>query len=329
MKKLILVVAAVGVLSIGACKKETASSGGAAGNPAGAIAAATGGKVSPLGLLPAQSDVVFALNVKEITSNPLWEMGWKQVETQVAAGQGDITPAQFAILKACMTGLSGASLYIGAESEKKSASIVATGVNKSGLQGCLDAAKPEMEKEGVSAAINGDLLTVTGKTPEDSGEFLFLDDNTLLFAVKDEKPLKADELRALAKQPEANSLAGSAGFKGLAGSIDVKKPIWFTVTGKPLEEMGGALGGSQPQHLAGSLSFGDGLDLNAIIRFADADTSAKAKAFIDEQLKSAGAMIAQFATITIGNKGNDTTVAVKVTGEQLKQLQALAGSFGQ
>lgn len=331
MKKLALVLSLCGVLFASACKKDKTEAGGGAaagGTPAAALAAATGSKINPLAILPAQSDVVFGVNIKEITGNPLWDMGWKQVEAQVAAGQGEITAAQFAILKACLKGLSGASLFIGAESQNKSAAIVATGVNKAGLQECLDAAKPEMEKEGTSAVISGDVLTVKGKEDKDNGEFLFVDDSTIIFSMKNEKPLTADELRALAKQPEANSLVSSAGFNSLAKSIDIKKPVWFTVTGKPLEDVGGALGGNQPQHIAGTLGFGDGLDVNAIVRFADAAGADKLKAFADEQLKGAGAMVAQFATIVIGTKETDTTISVKISGEQLKQLQALAGSFG-
>lgn len=326
MKKLVVLVSLVGTLTFGACKKDKTEAGGSA-SPVAAIGKTAGGGINPLAMLPAQSDVVVGLNFKEITSNPLWDMAWKQVEAQAAAGQGEMTAAQFAIAKACLKAFSGASLYIGAESQAKAASIVATGVNKGGMSECLAAAKPEMDKEGASAVIDGDLLKITGKNPDDSGEMLFIDDNTLFFAMKDEKPVAVDQLRALAKAPAASGLMSSDGFNNLAKAIDVKKPIWFTVTGKPLEDVGGALGGNQPQHIAGTVGFGDGLAIDAVVRFADAAGAGKLKAFADEQLKGAGAMVAQFATITTGTKDNDTTIAIKMTGDQLKQLQGLVGGM--
>lgn len=317
---------ALGV-SVGACKKDEKN----ADTPAGAAssgAKAAGGKAAAgatdLDLLPKDSEMVLGLNFAQLQSSALWK---QFVEPQLVKEDAQAELAKFK--EACgfdpLAAVTSVSMGLkGLDGDTPDGIVVAHGTDKGKVLGCVEKYKSEVEKEGGSVTVDGDVVSVT--RDGETAALTFVNDSTMVIGVG------ANGTPAAVKAAAAgnSTLKSSPAFVDMHGKINTKDSLWLVMNGnaKPFEQA--AAMGFKPTAVFGSLNVTDGLSLDLRIRVESADQATQLATMAKGQLGMAQAMVDK---IEVTSDGSDVRMAVAISAQKLQTLVsqfggALAGGLG-
>jgi hypothetical protein len=313
-----IVLALALVASASACKKDAKP-----GTGAGIVAEAGGdGLKSTLRLFPKDADAVVGINFGKVRDSALY----KKYEPAIVKAAGE----DLAKLKEACGADPIAKLgnvVVAIKSDGKQMTSVIRGLDKATATKCAQKAA-EMAKakgEDASVVIDGNYLEMK-KGAEPGVGVLFIDDTTMVSAMKDEKGLPKAELEAIAKGlPEAESLAGSSGFTDVVAKTDTSDALWFVLNGASPAMQQSPM---KFQSAYGSLEITDGLAIDGNARF-DSEATAKTNAdTLKAQVEQAKAnpMFGNFVSdVTIDQKGSDVSLKIKFSQQQLESIGSMIG----
>jgi hypothetical protein len=172
-----LVLATAVALAAAACDKGSKSGGGGKGMAGASAVAPKGGLSRALSMMPANSEMVIAIDFKQIRSSDLWKKYEGLVMGQVGKGLEEFKTVcgWDPIAKA-----SGA-LAAGRGKQMDEMTVFVKGFDKASVLDCLKKAadKSKAENDGRAMVIDGDYVELT-KPGGDPIRFMFADDDTIL-----------------------------------------------------------------------------------------------------------------------------------------------------
>lgn len=276
--RIILAGLAASALALTGCSKEKKDEGAktdetaeATDDKAGAArpAADPGGPAvsgdikKALGFLPADSKVVFGVNLGQVTNSEfakLLPMAMRQA------------PPEFTAMKVkCgidpLTAFSG--IVAGGDPDAagdKGWVVVGTGVERSKFESCA----PKMVKEGTEVKTDGKFTIIDKPEGEDDFIAMWPDDSTMVVSA-----LPREELEGMAK-----GLQGNATITEMLRNVDTSGGLWMVVT--DIEDTGDDVDGA-----FGTLAFTDGLKLDLGVRMASAELAKQKVAEGQQQMQGA------------------------------------------
>ena len=320
----------VAALALGAgCDKGTKAAGGGGKGMAGASAVAPNGGLSrALSMMPANSEMVIAVDFKQIRGSGLW----KKYESQIMgkAGQG---LAEFkAVCGWDPIEKASGALAAGRGREMEELTVFVRGFDKPSVTECIKKAADKYKAEGdqSTATIDGDYIELA-KPGKDTVRFIFADDQTILFQRvpgSDEMADKAALQKVLAAK-DGEGLMSSATFSSLIDATDTGAAAWFVMNGNSAMMQNAGQMPFKFKAIFGSVKVDDGV--NGILKMRmEEETDASGVATMAEMAMGqvAGTPYADFAKgVKISSKGKDLNVAFKFTAAQLDTLAAQAGTM--
>lgn len=297
------------VLGLGlvtACKKDDST---AAGGKSGDSSATAGG--DDLSLLPADSELVLGINLKQIQQSALW----KQLEPKVMNAESQRGMAEFKAKCGADPKDMAASISLGAKnlsSDKPVFVAVGHGLDKAKILDCLDKYKDEITKDGSEMTRDGDVVLFKDKRGE-PGALMFTNPSTAILVVGDNGT--AAGVKAVAAG--GSSLKSSATFLDMYKKVKTQDSIWVLASGKVLEKLPGGATAAY-----GSLNLTDGLSLDGRVRFATPDAATQAASMVNGQAKQASKYVDK-ADFTA--EGNEVHGAVVLSSQKLAELTPMLG----
>jgi len=305
----LVVMLALGISVLGACKKEGSNS--ATGDKSEASGGAAG--TDDMSLLPADSEVVFGLNLSQLQQSQLWK---QFIEPRMATGETQRKMNEFKARCGWdpMTAMS--SLAFGGkemEGNKPAIVLVMHGIDKTKALDCLDKSKDEIVKDGTEMTKDGDVVMIKDKNG-DSGALTFVNNSTAVFAFGGGRGTPAG-VKALASGTAA--LKTSPAFVEMYKKVKTSDSLWGVAGGKLLDKLP-----VKATAAYGSLNVTDGLSMDVRVRFEKAEDATQATSMINAQTKQA----AQFFDKT--EFTSDGTEMHGVVAMSNQKLQTMIQQFG-
>lgn len=326
-----LIVMAAAALAGAGCDKGSKSGGGGGGGGkgmAGASAVAPkGGLARALSMMPANTEMVMALDFSKLRSSAIW----KKYEPQLMEKAGKEleefkTLCGWDPLQKATGALAG-----GRGKQMEELTVFVRGFDKASVTDCINKAVEKGKAEGKDrkAIIDGDYIELQKEDASDEAvRFMFVDDNTIIFkrAGGDAMADKA-ALQAAVAAKATDGLMSSQTFSSIIDATDTGATAWFVVNGNA------SFFPDMPFKFTavfGSFNAGDGADGFIKLRVADEDT---AKGFVTmgkmqmDQMKDSqvGEYVKQ---VKLEAKGKDVSVSFKFTQQQLEAMAGMAKSMG-
>jgi hypothetical protein len=298
--------ALVGALALGlftACKKDDAgATGGKSGDTSGASASS-----DDLSLLPADSELVIGINLKQIQQSPLWK---KMVEPKLMSGEAQRRMSE---LKAkCgidpMASISSLAVGLkGLDGDKPEGVAVVRGLDKAKTLDCIEKNKDELTKDGTQLTRDGDVVLLKDRRGEPAA-FGFINDSTAVAVFG--PTASAASVKAVAAG--SSSLKSSATFLEMYKKVKTGDSIWMLASGKTMDKLP-----VKATAAYGSLNVTDGLSLDGRVRFESPDAATQAASLVNAQAKQAAQYVdkAEFTS-----DGNEVHGSVVVSSQKLTQL---------
>ncbi|MBK9037513.1 MAG: hypothetical protein IPL61_40755 [Myxococcales bacterium] len=311
---------------LGACDKGSKSGGGGGGGKgmAGASAVApNGGLARALSMMPATSEMVIAIDFKQIRSSGLW----KKYEDKLM-GQIGTELSQFKAMCGWdpIEKASGA-LAAGRGKQMEELTVFVRGFDKAAVTDCIKKAAAAPDASGRAANIDGDYVELT-KPGKDPIRFMFADDQTIVIQRvpgSDEMADKAALQKVLAAKA-GDGLMSSATFSSLIDATDTGAAAWFVLNGNASFLQGT---GMPFKFIAifGSVKTGDGVDGVFKMRMAEDKDATGLSAMAQMSMgQIEGTPYADYAKgVKVSAKGKDVNVTFKFTSAQLEAMVAQAG----
>jgi hypothetical protein len=293
---------------VAGCKKEE---GGAAGGKSGDSSTASSAS-DDLSLLPADSEVVIGINLKQLQQAPLWK---SMIEPKLMTGEAQRRLAEFKTKCNFDPVTAMGSIVVGVKNtqgDKPDGVAVIRGVEKARALDCLDKSKDEMTKNGTEMTKDGDVLLFKGKTGETVAvSFVSGDTAIAVFGANG----NAAGVKAVASG--ASGLKNSASFLEMYKKIKTGESVWVMASGKTLEKVPGGATAAY-----GSLNVTDGLALDLRMRFATPDAATQAVSMANAQAKQAAKYVdkAEFT-----GDGNELHASVVMSAQKLAELAPMLG----
>jgi hypothetical protein len=264
-----LALAACAVLTAGACDKGGDKKHGAAGAAGKGLSAASavapaGGLKRALSIMPADSEFVMALDWKQASASPLWAKYRDRAMQQVTKDLAEFKQVCGWDPMDKVTGLLAAGRNSGND-----ATILVRGLDKAAVFDCLKKFEAKRQSEGkpIQLAIDGDYFELIEPGDDTPGRFLFLDGDTVLAQIVNEKMVDKAALSKLAAAKDGDGLMSSQIFASLIDATDTTATMWFVVNGKA------SFMSQIPMSLVavfGSVKAVDGVDGVVTVRLPDA-----------------------------------------------------------
>lgn len=296
-------------LGLVACKKDA----GTAGDQSGESGAGASGDLS---LLPADSEVVFGMNLGQMQQSGLWK---QFVEPKLAAGKGQRAIADFKAKCGTDPMKMISSFTVGAKDltgQKPSVVIIGHGLDKAKILDCIEKNKADITKDGGEITRDGDTMLFKDNKGE-PGALLFTSDSTALLVIGPSGT--AAGVKAVASG--GSSLKNAATFLDMYKKVKSTDSIWGLASGKVMENL--------PLDMKATAAFGsinvtDGLALDVRVRFASADAATQAAGMANTQVKQA---TQYFDKAEVTSEGNELHASVSLSGQKLSQLIPLLSMF--
>lgn len=303
---------------VAACKKDDTAAD-KAGGKSGQVAYST-----DLALLPLDSELVLGVNLGQVQQSALWK---QLVEPKLMSGDVQKKVAEFkekcgfdpmAAVKSISAGVKGVG------GDKPDAVVVAHGIDKAKVLGCLDKMKDEIAKDGTEVSRDGDITLFKGKNGEQAA-ITFLNDSTLLAVLGD----KANAAGVKAAAAGSSTLKTSASFNEMYSKINTNDSLWLLMNGnaKPLEKA--AMLGVKAKALFGSVNVTDGLSLDLRMRVESPESATQFATMAKGQVQQAAKM---FDKVDVSNDGADVKISVSLSNQKLqdliKQVGGMFSAFG-
>jgi len=285
--------------------------------------------VGDLGLLPADSDLVFGVDMARIQHSALWQTF---VAPAIANAPGlhefetDCGFDPLASLSSVSIGVKGLG-----DGTTNFGTIVIHGFDKTKVMGCL-------QDKGMAAADKG-TITIDGDVvllAPDAGRgpiagFTFIDNTTALLVFRPDPITRADVEKAAAG---GSGLAASPAFAELLANINTDDPIWLVIA--PSSPIFPVMNAEIAKHadlqmhaLYGSIDITDSIIVQAGFRLASADQVAKLVAEVQpkiDKLVADGTLPQYFDQLDVNADGNDVIVGMAANTLQLVNI-AKAGAL--
>jgi hypothetical protein len=286
------------------CKKDGAGSASdksseASGGPAG----------GDLALLPADSEVVFGMNVGQIQQSGLWK---QLVEPKLAGAKGQRMMTELKEkcgldpMKMISSFTFGARDFAG---DKPSFVAVAHGLDKAKILDCVEKNKADIAKDGREITRDGDLVMLKS-TSGDPVAVQFTNDSTAVI-VGGPNATAAGIKSVLAG---GSSLKSSAPFLEMYKKVKSSDSLWGLASGKVMETLPLDLKATAAY---GSINVTDGLTVDMRVRFATPDAATQAASMASAQTKQA---TQYFDKAEATADGNELHLSVAMSGQKLAQL---------
>lgn len=294
-----------------ACKKDGTGgtgdkSGEASGGPSG----------GDLALLPADSEIVFGVNLGQMQQSGLWK---QFVEPKLASGKGQRMMSDFKAKCGADPMKMVSSFTVGAKDvagDKPSLVAVAHGLDKAKILDCLDKSKADIAQGGGEMTRDGDIVLFKGDRGE-PGALLFTNNSTAVLVIGSNGT--AAGVKAVAAG--GSSLKSSGPFLDMYKKLKTTDSIWGLASGKMMENLPLDL---KATALYGSINVTDGLAADMRVRFATADAATQAASLANGQTKGA---TQYFDKAEATADGNELHVSLAISSEKLKQLMPMLSMF--
>jgi hypothetical protein len=295
-------------LAVGtACKKDEAGAGGKSGDSSGATASG-----DDLSLLPADSEVVIGVNLKQMQGSPLWK---SMVEPKLTKGEAQQKIAEFKTKCGYDPMTAVSSIAVGMKNvTDDGADVVAVirGLDKGKTLDCIEKNKTEMTKDGGELTRDGDTFVLKDSKGK-QGAFGFISDSTavLVFGAN------GNPAGFKAVAAGGSSLKSSAPFLEMYKKLKTSDSIWGLASGKVLEKAP-----IKATAAYGSFNMTDGIAVDGRVRFDSPDSATQAAAMVNGQAKQATQYVdrAEFTA-----EGNEVHGVVVISGQKLAQLAPMLG----
>jgi hypothetical protein len=331
LRSTFLIVLAAGALAGGGCDKGSKGGGGGStskGMSGASAVAPKGGLSRALSMMPANTEMVMALDFAKLRSSAIWKKYEPQIMDKIGKNLEEFKSVCGWDPMAKATG----ALAGGRGKEMEELTVFVRGFDKASVTDCINKAIAKGKAEGKerTAIIDGDYIELQKEDPSDGAvRFAFVDDTTIIFkrAGGDEMAGKDVLMAAIASKP-TDGLMSSQTFSSIIDATDTSATAWFVVNGNasffppgiPLKFTA----------VFGSFNAGDGADGTVKLRVADEDT---AKGFVTmakmqmDQMKDSpfGEYI---KAVKVEAKGKDVAMSFKLTQAQLESLATMAQSMG-
>lgn len=322
----------VAAVALGAgCDKGNKSGGGGGGKGmAGASAVAPNGGLSrALSMMPSNSEMVIAIDFKQIRASALWKKYESQLMGKIGSGLAEFK----AVCGWDPIEKASGALAAGRGREMEEMTVFVRGFDKPSVTECIKKAadKYKADGSGATANIDGDYIELA-KPGKDTVRFIFADDQTILFQRvpgTDDMADKAALQKVLAAK-DGEGLMSSATFSSLIDATDTGAAAWFVMNGNSALMQNAA--SQMPfkfKAIFGSVKVDDGV--NGVLKMRmEQEKDASSVATMAEMAMGqvAGTPYADFAKgVKVSSKGKDLNVSFKFTSAQLDTLAAQAGSM--
>jgi hypothetical protein len=300
--QLLLVVLGVGFV---ACKKDSPGAGGDKSSEASGGAPGAG----DLALLPADSEVVFGMNLGQMQQSALWK---QFVEPKLANAKSQRMMSEFKArcgadpMKMVSSFTFGAKDFSG---DKPSVVAVAHGLDKAKILDCIEKSKADIAKDGGEVTRDGDVVLFKGERGEPAA-LQFINDSTAVLVAGP----NASAASVKAVIGGGSSLKSSAPFLDMYKKVKTSDSIWALASGKVMENVPLDLKATAAY---GSLNITDGLSVDMRVRFATPDAATQAAAMANAQTKQATQYVDKAEATA---DGNELHLAVVISGQKLTQL---------
>lgn len=294
------------VLGVGfvACKKD-----GAAGSGDKSSEASGGGSGGDLALLPAESEVVFGMNLGQMQQSALWK---QFVEPKLATAEG--RPMMDELKTKCgvdpMKAVSSVTVGIHGFPDNPSGVAVVHGLDKAKLLDCLDKQKDEIAKEGGQVTRDGDVVLFKSDRSEPVAA-QFTSDSTAVIVVGP----NATAAGVKAVLGGGSSLKSSAPFLEMYKKVKSSDSVWGLASGKLLDRMPLGL---KITAAYGSINVTDGLAIDTRVRFDKPEAATQAAEMASAQTKQLTPQYLEKAEATAD--GNELHMSVAISGQKLPEL---------
>lgn len=314
---------------VAGCDKGSKSSGGGGKGMAGASAVAPNGGLSrALSMMPANSEVVFAVDFKQIRASALW----KKYEDKIMGKAGKGLAEFKAVCGWDPIEKASGALAAGRGREMDEMTVFVRGFDKPSVTECIKKAgdKYKADNSGATATIDGDYIELA-KPGSDTVRFMFADDQTILFQRVPGTDAMADKaaLQKVLAAKDGEGLMSSATFSSLIDATDTGAALWFVMNGNSAMMQNAGQMPFKFKAIFGSVKVDDGV--NGVLKLRmEEEKDASGVATMAEMAMGqvAGTPYADFAKgVKISSKGKDLNVAFKFTSAQLDTLAAQAGSM--
>ncbi|MBL8622617.1 MAG: hypothetical protein JNK64_14985 [Myxococcales bacterium] len=315
-------------LTAAACDKGSKSGGGGGKGMAGASAVAPKGGLSrALSMMPANSEMVIAIDFKQIRASDLWKKYEGLVMGQVGKGLEEFKTVcgWDPIAKA-----SGA-LAAGRGKQMDEMTVFVKGFDKTSVLDCIKKAadKSKAENDGRTVTIDGDYVELA-KPGKDAIRFIFADDDTILIQRVPGTDAMADKaaLQKVLAAKDGEGLMSSATFSSLIDATDTGSALWFVMNGSSSMLAGSGMP-FKFVAIFGSVRVGGGVDGVFKLRMAEEKDASGVSAMAQMSMgQIEGTPYADYAKgVKIDSKGKDVNVSFKFTSAQLEAMATQAAAL--
>ena len=276
--------------------------------------------VNDLGMLPANADVVFGLDMARIQSSALWTQFVAPALVKASGLQTFADRCGFDPLASLST------VTIGLEGVGNGAvtgTIVVHGPDKAKVMACV----AQDSDHSQHTIVDGDIVEITDHHGGGYGmSFKFIDENTALVVIGQVTNAKAQLTSAAAND---GGLATSPAFGELFANIDSDDPLWFVIgpSSSLFSESDAALAqfGTHMSALYGSIDVTDSLVIEAGMRLGAPDQVAKLVAVAQTEIDKfaqTGKLVQYFTQLDVNGDGSDLIVSIAANTLQLMNLAA-------
>jgi RNA polymerase sigma factor (sigma-70 family) len=283
--------------------------------------------VDDLGWLPADSQVVFGIDMTRIQTSALWQT-FVAPTLEHASGIDEFATAcgfdPLASLTLVTFGLSG----FGVGNDNVAGTVVFHGFDKTKVMACVvDHAVPDAQANGVNITVDGDVVIVNGHGADSAVGLTFVDDTTGLIVIGPAAATKAGIEQVAAGH---GALASSPQFAEMFTDIDSDDPLWFVATpGSPvfagINEALAPYTSLQVAAAYGSIDITSSLTVQAGLQLASADQAAKLVGDIHtqvDQLAGTAGVSQYFDQLDVDADATDVIIDMSASAPQLMSLAA-------
>ena len=326
--------AAVVALAAAGCSKEEKKDPGAAGGGAGGEAAAGGGAAAlppktGFAVFPATSKVVGGVNLNSARASALWNMYKPQIEAAMAQGE----MAEFKTACGFDPFMQLQSVVAGGDPSTEEIVIVARGVERSQIKSC---GEKMAAKEGKKLTVADEGNLTHYQVDNESVWATWLDGSTVVFAPEKDKDYVTKRAAGDA------GLAEGAEVMSLLKNVDTNATLYLAASSDAMGANPAAAMMPGAKGFFASLNLGEGLDIDAGVRFDTPDNAKNFTAMVQQQMSMAkgqqvppemAGLVKAIEKAVVKQNGNDMVVQLKLTNDDLKQLgsvmQQMGSAFGQ
>jgi hypothetical protein len=316
-------VGAAAVIALAAatgCKKEEkgdpAAGGapGAGGSPAAAVPAQTG-----FAVFPSTSKFIFGININSVRSSSLWQMYKPQIDAALSTSE----MAEFKTACGFDPIAQLQTVVVGGDPQTKDIVAVVKGV---GRQQVKDCAQKIATKEGKQFSSSDEGNLTMYQEGDKTVWAAWLDDTTVVVSPDKDKDFVVKRAAGDA------GLAEGAEVMGLLKNVDTAATIYVVGSADAMgpnpaaQMMPGAKG------FFASLKLGEGLDIDAGIRFDTPENAKNVTAMAQQQIAALkgqqvppqmAGIVKAVEKAEVKQNGNDLVLTLKLSKQELQELSAM------